>query len=285
MLPSRELHRRGRPLRRHVPRRHVRGGRGARSPVLQDQARFRRRGAPRIEAPLPHLPAGVRRRPLADRRDRQDRRPLLFLQDAAEGARHRAAVAADDRHRGRPHQHRAGRFRRRCARLPRAQERTRRQVLSPDRPRAAPHRRGAQHLRPRRPCAADDDAHQREDVRLHSGADPVRSRIAGAGQARDPRRADRPRDSARRIPVRQLAHALRQPRSRKSAQGVGHRGAAARGVCREAVGLLGAQPRPGSFHRPHARGAREGQGGRRHRLVIGHRQGDGDNARRSPARK
>ena len=83
------------------------------------------------------------------------------------------------------------------------------------------------------------------------------SRLAGAGQARDPRRADRPRHSARRVPVRQLADALRQPRSRQGAQGLGHRGAAARVLRREAVGLLGAQSRPGSLHRPLARRTRQ----------------------------
>ena len=45
LLPSRELDRRGRPLRRRVPRGHVRGGRGPRPSVLQDQARFRRHRA------------------------------------------------------------------------------------------------------------------------------------------------------------------------------------------------------------------------------------------------
>ena len=152
--------------------------------------------------------------------------PVLLLQDAAETARHGAALDADDRHRGRAHQHRAGRFRRRRARLPRAQEGPRRPVLPPDRPRAAPDRRGAQHLRPRGARAADDDAHQCEDVRLHPGARPVRHRLPRADQARDPGRADRSRHPARRVPVRQLAHALRQPRSREGAQGLGHRGAA-----------------------------------------------------------
>jgi hypothetical protein len=52
--------------------------------------------------------------------------------------------------------------------------------------------------------------------------------LARAGQARDPRRPDRPRHSARRLPVRQLADALRQPRSGEGAQGLGHRGAEAR---------------------------------------------------------
>jgi nucleoside-diphosphate-sugar epimerase len=66
--------------------------------------------------------------------------PVLLLQDAAETARHGAALDADDRHRGRAHQHRAGRFRRRRARPPRAQEGPRRPVLPPDRP--EPHRIG-----------------------------------------------------------------------------------------------------------------------------------------------
>ena len=47
MFPPRELDRRRGALRRHVPRRHVRGGRRPRPPVLQDQARLRGRRAPR----------------------------------------------------------------------------------------------------------------------------------------------------------------------------------------------------------------------------------------------
>ena len=161
-FPPRELDRRGRPLRRHVPRGHVRGGRRPRPsrtsrPSTTPRAIVRRE----CKRPFRIYRPGVRRRPLEDRRDRQDRRAVLLLQDAAEAARPAAAVDADDRHRGWPHQHRAGGFRRRRARSPRAQEGTRRQVLPPDRPRAAPDRRGAQHLRARRPRAADDDARQR----------------------------------------------------------------------------------------------------------------------------
>ena len=46
----------------------------------------------------------------------------------------------------------------------------------------------------------------------------------------DPRCAERPRHPARRVPVRQLADALRQPRGRESAEGLRHRGAQARHV-------------------------------------------------------
>ena len=91
----------------------------------------------------------------------------------------------------------------------------------------------------RRPRAADDDARQREDVRLHPGADPLRPGLARAGQARDPRRADRPRHSARRVPVHQLADALRQPRGGEGAQGLGHRGAARSRPTRRSSGTTG----------------------------------------------
>ena len=208
--------------------------------------------ARRVQAAVPHLPAGLRRRRLEDRLHRQDRRAVLLLQVPAEDAPHAAAVDADDRHRGRAHQHRAGRFRRRCARLPRAQEGPRRQVLPPDRPRAQPDRRSAQHLRQGRARAADDDASQCPDVRLHSGADPLRHRIAGADQAHGARGAARPGHPEGRVPVHQLAHALRQPRDGEGAQGLGHQRAAARQLRAEAVGLLGAQSRPRPLHRPHA---------------------------------
>ena len=57
LLPPRELDRRGGTVRRRVPRGHVRGGRGARPSVLPHQARLRRRGAQRMQAAVPHLPA------------------------------------------------------------------------------------------------------------------------------------------------------------------------------------------------------------------------------------
>ena len=197
------------------------------------------RRARRVQAAVPHLPSRLRRRRLEDRLHRQDRRAVLFLQVPPEDARDAAAVDADDRHRGRAHQHRAGRLRRRRARLPRAQEGPRRQVLPPDRSRAAPHRRSAQHLRQGRARAADDDAPQRADVRLHPGADPLRPRLAVAGQAHGPRGADRPRHSQGRVPVHQLADALRQPRDRQGAEGLRHQRAARSTSTRRSCGTTG----------------------------------------------
>ena len=83
LLPSRELDRRRRPLRRRLSRGHVRGGRGARPSVFPHQARLRRRRAPRMQAAVSHLPARLRRRRLEDRRDRQDRRTVLLLQGSS----------------------------------------------------------------------------------------------------------------------------------------------------------------------------------------------------------
>ena len=65
------------------------------------------------------------------------------------------------------------------------------QVLPSDRPRAGPHRRGPQHLRPGRPRAADDDAPQRARVRLHPGAAARGPGLALTGEADGQGGADR----------------------------------------------------------------------------------------------
>ena len=125
------------------------------------------------------------------------------------------------------------------ARPYRAQEGARRQDVPPDRSRAEPDRRSAEHLRRGGARAEDDDAHQRADVRLHSRADHLRARVARAGEARDASRAVRPRHPARRVPVHQLADALRQPRGGEGAEGVRHRGAAARDLRLPRCGTTG----------------------------------------------
>ena len=208
-----------------------------------------------VQAAVPDLPAGVRRRRLEDRVHRQDRRAVLLLQAAAEDAQHAAAMDAHAGHRGRAHQHRAGRLRRRRARPHRAQEGPRRPLLPPDRHESAPDRRGPQHLREGRARAADDDAAQRAHVRLHPGAGALRAGLARARQAHGARGARRPRHPEGRVPVRQLADALRQPRDREGAEGVRHQRARARELRAAHLGLLGAQPRPRPLHRPQPRPA------------------------------
>ena len=96
---------------------------------------------------------GDRRRPLADRRDGQDRRPVLPLQGAKMGARLPRDRAADRPADGRD-EHRAGRLRRRRARPHRARAGPRRQGVPPRQPRAAGLGRSDQHLRQGRRRAA-----------------------------------------------------------------------------------------------------------------------------------
>ena len=58
LLPPRELDRRGRPVRRRVPRGHVRGGRGPRPPVLHAPSTSPRSIVrKRVQAAVPDLPA------------------------------------------------------------------------------------------------------------------------------------------------------------------------------------------------------------------------------------
>ena len=64
------------------------------------------------------------------------------------------------------------------------------------------------------------------------------------------------------------------------AEGQRHQLPAAATTTRGAVGLLGAPPRPGPAHRPHAEGPGRRQGGADHRRLVGHRPGRGAQDRR-----
>ena len=223
----------------------------------------------RVQAAVPHLPAGLRRRPFEDRATSTRSTGRTTSSSRCRSCAAPAAVDADDRHRRRAHQHRARRFRRRCARPPRAQEGPRRQVLPPDRPRAAPHRRGAQHLRARGSCAADDAC---ASTRGCSASFPA-PMLYGLGSLAPVKRMVRAVLTDLGIPkdVFQFINWPTRYDNREATKALKGSGIAvphARDLRREAVGLLGAQPRPGPLHRPHARGPREGQGHRRHRLVV-----------------
>ena len=103
------------------------------------------------------------------------------------------------------------------------------------------------------PRAADDDARQRAHVRLHPGADALRPRLAAAGQAHDARgahatSASRATCSSSSTGRRATTTARRRRRSRARAS----RCRDSRRYACEALGLLGAQPRSGPLHRPHA---------------------------------
>ena len=176
MLPPRELDRGGRPLRGTFTEDMFEEAEDLDHPYFAPST-IRRGWCARTVAAVSHLPPGCGRRPLADRRDRQDRRALLLLQDAAETARVLAALGANGRRRGRLHQYGAGRFRRRCAGVPCASQGQGRPLLPPDGPAAHARRRGAEHLRARGARTADDDAGRREGVR-HGAGRPAR----GAGR-------------------------------------------------------------------------------------------------------
>ena len=149
-----------------------------------------------------------------------------------------------------------------------------------------PHRigRSAQHLRQGRARTADDDAAQRADVRLHSRADSLRAGLPLAHQAHGARGADRSRHSEGRLPVHQLADALRQPRGGQGAQRLGHHRASASFLRGDDLGLLGAQSRSRLVHRSQSCRAGQGQGHRRDRWIVRHRQGRPRSSSPGPAR-
>ena len=281
LLPSRELDRRRRPLRRRVPRGHVRRGRRPRPPVLQDQARLGSAScatnASGRSASTGPASSSATRRPATSTRStgrttssRCCRRcatllppwvpmlgieggrinivPVDFVADALDYLAHKKGLDG------------------KCFHL--------------TDPAAAPHRRSAQHLRQGRARAADDDAPQRAHVRLHSRAGALRHRLARAGQAHGPRGADT--TSASRKDVFQFINWPTRYDNREAAKalkGSGIEVPKLEYVRGEAVGLLGAPSRSGPVHRPQPVRPRQGQGGRRHRRLVGHRQGDGDQAR------
>ena len=84
-------------------------------PYFNDQAREREDRAQGVQGAVDGVPPGLRRRRLEDRRDGQDRRPVLLLQADPAHAAVAAAVDADGGPRGRAPQHRAGGLRRRRA--------------------------------------------------------------------------------------------------------------------------------------------------------------------------
>ena len=210
--------------------------------------------------------------------------PYYFFKLIQRMRSHPAAVDAGGRHRGRPHQHRAGGLRRRRDRPHRAQEGPRRQGVPPRRPDAVPRRRHPEHLRQGGARAAVLAARQRRAARLHPEQRQEGHARADAGAPDQERRHEGPRRSGRHPHVRQLPDALRRARDDRRAEGHEDPVPAAGGLRVPAVGLLGAQPRPGSLHRPHAQGPGAGQGGGDHRRLVGHRPGGGAQDRATPAR-
>ena len=206
-----------------------------------------------------------------DRRDGQDRRPLLLLQGDPEAAVRAAAVVPDRLAGVRAHQPRAGRLRRRGGRPHLPPGRARRSGLPRRRPQAAEVRRRAERLRERRARAARRHAGRQEGHRHAAEGRPLvrpEDPRAAGDQAQLPGRLRHPRGGA---PERRARDEVRRPRRPARARRLGDRAARARDLRRQAVGLLGAQPRPGPVQGPLVRGRRQRQDRRHHRRVERHR--------------
>ena len=154
--------------------------------------------------------------------------------------------------------------------------RPRRPGLPPHQPDVPALRRGAQHVRPRRPRAAAGDAHrQAPDRRAAQGrarhADEAAARSRTCARASWPT-AGIPDDVLEYVG---LTAQFDTRDTERALAGTRHRGARARRLRRRPVGLLGAPPRPGPLQGPLVRGRGERQDGDHHRRLERHRQGGG----------
>ena len=217
------------------------------------------------------VPPGDGRRRLADRRDGQDRRPVLLLQADPAHAADPAAVDAQRRPRRRTRQHRAGGLRRRRARPHQSPFPRQRPLLPPGRSGRLPDRRRARHLQQGRARAEDEPVRQRGAVRLHPEEREEGPDGTGAGAPCLSRGDQGPGRAGRHADVRQLSDSLRPPRDRRRAEGQRHRVPEPERLRLAAVGLLGAPSRPGAVHRPQPEGHGRRQGGAGDRRLVGHR--------------
>ena len=221
----RVLGRRRRRAQGPLPRGHVRRGPEAAVGLPPDEVRVREARARGGEGAVARLPPGDRRRPLADRRDGQDRRPVLLLQGDPEGAPRAARVGAADRPRARLHEHRAGRLRRRRDGPHRPSARPELPGVSPHEPEADARRRVAERVREGRARAAARAAHrQAPDRRAAEGhaVDAVQAAAGARHPAHDAGRLRHPRGGRR---AHGAEAAVRHARHRARAGGLRHRGA------------------------------------------------------------
>ena len=171
------------------------------------------------------VPALDRRRQLQDRRDGQDRRPLLLLQGDPEGSPRAAGVVPAGRHRGRQDEHRPRRLRRRGDGPHRPPARPRRPGLPPRRPEDEAGRRRHQHLRRGRPRAEDGHPDRQEDDRHAAEGRPVLRDEAAGAQGHPAHAARRPRHPRLGHRVRRPQADLRRARHQARARGLRHRAA------------------------------------------------------------
>ena len=238
-LPPRVLDRGRRHLRGPLHRGHVR--RGAEPPVAvpphevrvreaRALARARARGAStgRRSWSATRAPARWTRSTAPTTSSRRSRRRATRCPS---GSRCRAG--------GRLDQHRAGRLGRRRDGPHRARAGLRRAGVPPRQPAPAARRRRAQHVRPRRPRAADGHPdRQADDRHAPEGRAVVRDEAAGA-QGHPPHAARRHRDPRHRARAHGARPALRRARHPARAQGHRHRGPAAGDATPRSSGTTG----------------------------------------------
>ena len=216
-------------LQGRVPGGHVRRGPEAPPRLPRVQVRLGEAGPPRGPAPDADLPPRHRRRALRDRRDGQDRRPLLLLRADQAPAPRPAGVVPAGRARGRPDQHRPGGLRGPGdgPHRPPPRRRPARRHLPPGQPRGPDRGRDAQRVRQGRPRAAVRHAGgpQRDQRDPQAGAGGREGAAHGQAHPRD--HPARPGDPAGRDGEPRLPLHLRPPRHPAGAPGHGHRGAAA----------------------------------------------------------
>ena len=256
------------------------------SAVSPHEVRVRAHRPDRCAGALARVPPGRRRRALADRRDGQDRRALLLLQGDPAAASLAPGVGAADRPRARLHEHRAGRLRRGVARPHRAPARSRRPGVSPDQPALAALGRGPQRVRPGRARPAARTAARQAPHRRVAEGRPLDDPAPAGAERRPPRVPRGLRHPAGDPRPRRARARVRHARHRAGARRLGDRGAAALRLRGEAVGLLGAQPRPGSVPRSLSRGGDQRPDRAHHGRVVGHRprrRGEGRRRGRDPA--
>jgi hypothetical protein len=136
-----------------------------------------------LQDPVPHLPPRRRGRPFTHRRDRQDRRPLLLVQDDPAHPQHDAEVDAAGRRRIGREQRRASRLRGERDRLPLAPRGPGRRLLPHRRYRALQHRPDDEHLRRGGARAEVQRALRSEDIRLRAHRTGRPAEQAAAGEA------------------------------------------------------------------------------------------------------
>ena len=226
------------------------------------------------------VPAGDRGRSLRDRRDGQDRRALLLLQGHPEAARRHPAVDAGRGSRGRQDQRRPGRLRRE---------------------RDGPHRASP---------GLDGQAFHLTDPNPKSAGQVINSFARAAHAPEATMRIDRqmmnvvPKQARKMIaqlpPVRRITDQVLGdfgiPRdvltyidyptdfdsrhAQKALEGTGISVPALEAYAGPALGLLGAQPRPGPVQGPQPARRDRGQGRRHHRRLERHRARGGAEGRR-----